>query len=339
MDELMGPASEASPGGPEPACLEGGSDHVRHSGCRGCRDQNQALASVLTMSDALSRRGPDGQGLHRWPTAVLGHRRLAIFDLSSAGNQPMLSADGSTGVVFNGAIYNFPGLRSELVGLGHEFRSRTDTEVLVNGYREWGLDRLVAKLVGMFAFALWDDRVGKLWLVRDRLGVEPLMFAERDGAIAFASTVRALRLAGYGSDLDTRAVIDYLRFGFVPEEVSIYRGIVKSRRRRSWSGPEDVGNREPTGGRRSRVPGSVSFDEAVTETERLLLDAVRARLQADVPVCALLSGGIDSSLVCWAVSRVGGDVTAFTIGTAGDPGTSLLPLAKQPSGSGSGTKS
>ena len=139
-------------------------------------------STVERMTCALAARGPDGQGIESWNDAVLGHRRLAIFDLSDAGRQPMLSADRSIGVVFNGAIYNHRELRSELKARGYSFASQTDTEVLVHGYHAWGLNVLVSKLRGMFAFGLWDDCRKKLFLVRDRLGVKPLIFCLRHGS-------------------------------------------------------------------------------------------------------------------------------------------------------------
>lgn len=232
----------------------------------------------------------------------------------------MVSPDGRVGVVFNGAIYNFLDLRSELAERGHVFRSETDTEVLVNGFLEWGLDAMVEKLEGMFAFALWDDRVGDLWLVRDRLGVKPLVYVEREGVLAFASTVRALRSAGYVSEVNETAIADYLRYDFIPEEESIYHGATKlpAATVARWSNgrlSQRCYWRPPPAGR----PGSVSFEDAVVETERLLLAAVKKRLHADVPVGALLSGGIDSSLICWAIAELGGNVTAYTVGTPGDP--------------------
>jgi len=283
-------------------------------------NRDRAVDAVGRMTDALARRGPDGCGVHHWPAAVLGHRRLAIFDLSAAGDQPMLSRDGRVGIVFNGAIYNFLLLRAELEKSGHAFTSRTDTEVLVEGYLEWGMDGLLERIRGMFAFALWDDRAGKLWLVRDRLGVKPLVYSERGGEIAFASTIRALRAGGFAGEIEPGAMLEYMRFGFVPDEESIYGGIRKVpaatvlefsdgglRERTYWS--------PPAAGTAPRM----RFEEAVEETERLLLDAVQTRLHADVPVGALLSGGIDSSLVCWAIAKLGGNITAFTISTPGDP--------------------
>lgn len=295
------------------------------AGLVGWTDGEAARGRVAAMLRALERRGPDGEGLEAWDGAVLGHRRLAIFDLSEAGRQPMISEGGAVGVVFNGAIYNFRELRAELEARGRRFRSRTDTEVLVEGYREWGLDALASRLRGMFAFGLWDSRAGKLFLVRDRLGVKPLLYSARpDGSLAFASTARALRRGGFAGGVDEQAIVEYLEFGYVTDDRSIYEGVSKVpaativewseggalSSREYWQPPEAA---ETTGGAR------VSFEEAVEETERLLLRAVEMRLFADVPVGALLSGGVDSSLVCWAVARLGGDVTAYTVGTPGDP--------------------
>jgi asparagine synthase (glutamine-hydrolysing) len=287
------------------------------AGIIGAHDADRAAIDAMTT--ALARRGPDGEGVERFPAAVLGHRRLAIFDLSEAGRQPMVTDDGDLAVVFNGAIYNFPTLRTELEARGARFHSGTDTEVLLHGFREWGIDGLVARLRGMFAFALWDERTRRAFLVRDRLGVKPLLYARRpDGALVFGSTVPALRGAGMAGELDADAVSDLLEYGFVDESHAIYAGVRKlppahilewhageAQLRRYWAPP---------------APGStpdVTFEQAVEETERLLLQAVERRLHADVPVGALLSGGIDSALVCWAAQKLGGDLTAYTIGTPG----------------------
>jgi asparagine synthase (glutamine-hydrolysing) len=292
------------------------------AGIAGFADRHSAQAAVERMTCALARRGPDGAGLETWPACVLGHRRLAIFDLSEAGRQPMLTADATIGVTFNGAIYNFRALRLELEARGVRFHSQTDTEVLIEGYRAWGIDELVKRLRGMFAFGLWDERAQKLFLVRDRLGVKPLVYATTPNKqIAFASTVRALKSAGLVSEIDEQAVVDYLEFGYVPDERVIYRGATKVPAGAivEWS---------PAGGVHTRTywtPPTVetndapAFAEAVAETERLFLRAVEQRLFADVPVGALLSGGVDSSLVCWAIAKLGGDITAYTVGTPGDP--------------------
>jgi asparagine synthase (glutamine-hydrolysing) len=297
------------------------------AGLVGEHDGRAGRAAVEKMVGALERRGPDGEGVEAWDGAVLGHRRLAIFDLSEAGRQPMTSGDGTVSVVFNGAVYNFLALRAELEARGRRFHSQTDTEVLVEGYREWGIDALVGRLRGMFAFGLWDDAARRLFLVRDRLGVKPLFYAARpDGTLAFASTARALRHAGFAGGLDEQAVAEFLEFGYVTDDRSIYEGVRKVAAATvvEWSERGGVSAREYWTPPSAEEPADsdeskVSFEEAVEETERLFLRAVEMRLHADVPVGALLSGGVDSSLVCWAVARLGGDVTAYTVGTPGDP--------------------
>ena len=274
--------------------------------------------AVAPMLRALERRGPDSEGRSEWPGVVLGHRRLAIFDLSEAGHQPMLTPDGSLGVVFNGAIYNFHELRRELAAAGVAFTSETDTEVLLHGYRAWGIDRLVGRLRGMFAFALWDARTARLFLVRDRLGVKPLLYVRRGQELAFASTARALRLAGFAGDVSAEAVTEFLQLGFVTERRSIYEGVEKlpPASIAEWSAVDFSVRRYWAPPSRPSAT-AVSFEDAIEETERLLLGAVELRLHADVPVAALLSGGVDSSLVCWAIAKLGGDVTAYTAGTPG----------------------
>jgi len=291
------------------------------AGLAGTFDPAEGQRAIAAMVAAVARRGPDGAGIEEWPTALLGHRRLAIFDLSELGHQPMLSPDRTCGVVFNGAIYNFKAIRDELTRIGYQFKSQTDTEVLLHGYAAWGIDALVERLRGMFAIALWDDRRQKLFLVRDRLGVKPLVYAIKDDAIAFASTVTALKAAGFLGDIDKQALGEYLEFGYVTDDRAIYDGARKVpaasilvwcdgsvTSREYWQPPIP-----------NNTAQKLSFDEVVDETERLFVSAVEKRLQADVPVGALLSGGVDSSLVCWAIAKLGADITAFTVGTPGDP--------------------
>lgn len=259
--------------------------------------------------------------MEAWPSATLGHRRLAIFDLSDMGRQPMLSPDGSVGVVFNGAIYNFQELRRELATRGFRFKSNTDTEVLVHGYREWGIDGLVRRLRGMFAFGLWDNDARKLFLVRDRLGVKPLVYSMRGPEIAFASTVRALLSSGsFACELDEAAVAEFLEFGYVTDRRAIYKSVwkVPAATIVEWSDGK-LSAREYWSPPDAKESGKVTFDEAVEQAEELFLRAVERRLQADVPVGALLSGGVDSSLVCWAIRELGGEITAFTVGAPNDP--------------------
>lgn len=287
---------------------------VSHSG------SERALELVQSMLPQLARRGPDGHGIASWPGVTLGHHRLAIIDLSELGHQPMLSDDGRVGLVFNGCIYNFREIRERLLKAGHRFRSECDTEVLLRGYLEWGIDKLVPQLRGMFAFAIWDDPRQTLFLVRDRLGVKPLVYAEQEEEIGFASTIAALRAAGLAHHIDADGVLEFLEFGYVTDEASIYREVKKVppativewnkgkiSQRCYWSlPPVDNASR-------------ITFEDAVEETERLVIESVRLRLISDVPIGALLSGGIDSTLVCWAMTRLNADAQAFTVGTPKDP--------------------
>jgi asparagine synthase (glutamine-hydrolysing) len=235
-----------------------------------------------------------------------------------AGHQPMISPDGNISVVFNGAVYNFLTLRKELESRNYSFKSQTDTEVLLHGYREWGIEGLVAKIEGMFAFALWDKREKTLHLVRDRLGVKPLAFAVKNGEIAFASTVRALKSAGYAGNLNEQGILEYLEFGFLTDHNSIYRGIEKLPAATILTWREGKIKTSTYWDLSNEKDEQISFEDAVAETEKLFLEAVEKRLQADVPIGALLSGGIDSTLVCWAIAKLGGDVTAFTVGVPND---------------------
>ncbi|MEJ1928652.1 asparagine synthase (glutamine-hydrolyzing) [Nostoc sp. NIES-2111] len=300
------------------------------AGWVGVEPSPKGSEAVRAMTAALARRGPDSEGFAEWPGAALGHRRLAILDLSPAGHQPMLDADHRVGLVFNGCVYNFLELRAELEAIGRRFRSRCDTEVLLEGYLAWGLDRLVERLRGMYAFAIWDAREQRLSLVRDRMGVKPLLFSARGGQLAFASTASALAAAGWSDEIAPEGVLEFLEFGYLGERNCIYRdvrkvppaGIVewqdgKWSQRTYWDLPEPEAEGH-----------SPNFEEAVAETERLLLESVKLRLEADVPIGALLSGGIDSSLVCWALRELGANVTAFTISTSGDPGDESAAAAQ-----------
>jgi asparagine synthase (glutamine-hydrolysing) len=278
-----------------------------------------AREQVRAMTDAMARRGPDSEGLESWPQAVLGHRRLSIFDLSPLGKQPMLTPDGELGIVFNGAIYNFLDLRAELQQAGYRFASQCDTEVLLYGYRHWGFRELIRRCRGMFAIGLWDQREQVFYLVRDRLGVKPLLYARRGDTLAFASTAEALRAGGFAGDLNEEAVLEFLEFGFVSDQRVIYEGLHKVAagtilefRRGQLTESSYWDLPRPEAGLK------ISFNEAVEETERLLLEAVQLRLEADVPVGALLSAGIDSSLVCWAMAQRNARITAYTVSTPGN---------------------
>jgi asparagine synthase (glutamine-hydrolysing) len=277
--------------------------------------------AIGAMTDALARRGPDGEGIAAWPGVALGHRRLAIIDLSDAGRQPMLSPDGQVGLVFNGCIYNFLELKAEMENLGYQFQSRCDTEVLLAGYQLWGIDQLVARLRGMFAFAIWDQLRRRLFLVRDRLGVKPLVFVASGRRIAFASTIQSLHAASLiQGEANPQAILEYLEFGFVTDRQAIYSQVSKVPPATivEWNDGR-ISQREYWQLAREDTGSRMSFEEAVEETERRFVECVRLRLIADVPIAALLSGGIDSGLVCWALAKLNADVKAFTVSAPEDP--------------------
>jgi asparagine synthase (glutamine-hydrolysing) len=249
------------------------------------------------MTRVLGHRGPDGEGFHHGPGIGLGFRRLAIIDLAG-GDQPIYNEDRTVCVVFNGELYNFQPLRAELLALGHAFRTRSDTEVIVHAWEEWG-ERALDRFNGMFAFALWDARCERLFLARDRLGEKPLYYSLlADGRLIFASELKALLLCPeLERRLDPQAVEDFFAFGYVPDPRSIYQGVRKLppghclsvRRGAPPPAPRCYWDVQFADG----VP--IRREEAEEELIARLREAVRMRMIADVPLGAFLSGGVDSS--------------------------------------------
>jgi asparagine synthase (glutamine-hydrolysing) len=287
--------------------------------------------AVRRMNTALKHRGPDAEGVWTQGPAVLGFRRLAIIDLSPEANQPLLNEDGTIGVVVNGEIYNFEALRAELLRRGHRFRSHSDSEVVVHLYEEHGAE-CVAKLSGMFAFALWDGRAERLLLARDRAGKKPLFYRRlAGGGIAFASQVQAL-LAGFPElsvSPNLAAIDEYLTLQYVPSPHTAYQDVFKLEAahaavlergrgistRRYWSKPDGP----ELSGRPQDLAG---------ELRDLLAKAVRRRLVADVPLGAFLSGGIDSStIVALMATQTSRPVKTFSIGFP-NASDSELPWAR-----------
>lgn len=268
-------------------------------------DPTDARVRLKRMTDAIVHRGPDEEGAYIDRFAALGHRRLSIIDLSS-GQQPMATADGRLQIVFNGEIYNFLELRKELESNGHNFRTRSDTEVILLGYREWG-EACVERLNGMFAFAIWDAATRHLFLARDRVGKKPLYVYRADRTIAFASELKALTAGGFGEQrIDPEALDCYFSFGYIPSPRTIFSDVQKLRPARTLS----VFQRGATERRYWRVsfadPQPRSIDAASDEFEELLDSAVASRLMSEVPLGAFLSGGLDSSLVVSSMARLMG---------------------------------
>jgi len=287
------------------------------------------------MADAIAHRGPDDAGV--WVDAAAGlalaHRRLSIIDLSAAGHQPMGSASGRFQIVFNGEIYNFAALRDELLAHGHVFRTHSDTETIVHAYEQWGVD-CVQRFRGMFAFALWDARRGRLLVGRDRLGIKPLYLWNDGRRLAFASEAKAiLALPGVDVELDRNALASYLSIGYVASPGSMFRGMRKLppatllaargaalEERRYWRIP-------------SEVDGRRSEDEWVELVRRRVEESVRMQMVSEVPIGAFLSGGIDSSaVVAFMAAHSDRPVKTYAIGFGGGKAEAYyneLPYARQ----------
>jgi asparagine synthase (glutamine-hydrolysing) len=285
------------------------------------KDPNKTMDSnVLDRILApLARRGPDSEGKHFEPGCAFGHRRLKVVDLEG-GEQPMCSEDGRWTLVYNGEIYNFRELRQQLESVGHSFKQSSDTEVLLHGCQEWGME-VLPRLIGMFAFALWDRKDRQLWLVRDRLGVKPLYYAcTAAGDIVFGSEATAcLKFPGIAADIDEQSAFQYFAFGYVPGGKSIFRSLQKlppgtfikwqdgqlTKPQVYWNLIDQWGKIKPS-----------SLDENVVldEFSHRFSTAVKDRLISDVPLGAFLSGGLDSGCVVHEMSRNQSSVSTFSIG-------------------------
>ncbi len=279
------------------------------------RDSDVDANSIHRMCQAIVHRGPDDEGVFVKDGAGLGMRRLSIIDLAG-GHQPIFNEDETVWVVFNGEIYNFPQLRPELEARGHRFSTHTDTEVIVHLYEEMGAD-CVQKLRGMFALALYDSRNRSLLLARDRLGKKPLHYALCDGKLYFGSEIKSLlAVAPHLADVDPEAILQYFYYSYIPDPQSAFRAIKKLppghllqyrggeiKVRQYWDVP-GYGTSKPAG-----------EEEIVEELERRLAEATRIRLISDVPLGALLSGGVDSSIVVALMARASArPVKTYSIG-------------------------
>jgi len=276
-----------------------------------------ALACIV---GAQEKRGPDGAGVHMQLGQGFGHRRLKIMDLSEAAAQPMFDPALGIGIVFNGAVYNHPELHRELEGLGYTFYSHGDTEVLLKAYHAWGPD-FVKRLNGMFAFAIWERDSGKVLFGRDRLGIKPFYYAEVDGGLRFASSLPALlKAGGVDTAIDPVALNSYLSFhAVVPAPYTLLQGVRKLP-------PAHLMEVAPDGSRKLHGFWTLESHRTAEDESRsfedwrdLLLDELRAavkrRLVADVPVGALLSGGVDSSVIVGLMAEAGvRDLHTYNVG-------------------------
>ena len=272
---------------------------------------------IERMRDSMTHRGPDEAGVFRDSHIALGQRRLSIIDLAG-GSQPMSDANQTVQVLNNGEIYNYQELRRDLEARGQAFRTDSDTEVIVNGYLEYG-EAVVDHLRGMFAAAIWDASAQKLLLMRDRAGQKPLYYAHLPEGLFFASEIKALlEYSGLPRDLDVTALHDYFTYQSIPEPLSIFTSVRKLPPghflRCDTSGQLDIKQYWRWNLCEDRQT-TLSYDEAVARTRDLLDEAVRLRMIADVPLGALLSGGVDSSAVVAMMARhASGPVKTFSIG-------------------------
>ena len=289
-----------------------------------CQTSADSLrGSVAAMTRCLGHRGPDDEGL--WidaPAGVaLGHRRLAILDLSPLGHQPMISASARYILVFNGEIYNFRELRCELQP--YPFHSQSDTEVLLAAFDRWGAAEAVTRFNGMFAFALWDRQSRALYLARDRMGEKPLYYTWINGIFVFASELKALRACPeFDKSIDRNALALFMRYAYVPAPHSIYQDVFKlppahwmTVTGASHASPQPYWRLDDAIERGRHLPFAGTLDDAIEALDTLLRDAVKIRMAADVPLGAFLSGGVDSSaIVALMQAQSSRPVRSFTIG-------------------------
>ena len=278
------------------------------------RPVDAAILDAMTAS--LAHRGPDGDGTFVAPGIGLGHRRLAILDVSEAGKQPMADAEGEIVVTYNGEIYNYRELRRELTALGHRFHRETDTEVLLVAYRQWGVE-LLSRLSGIFAFALWDARKRRLFLARDPLGVKPLFYADDGRTLRFGSEIKAILTdPGVDRGMDLAALDGFLTFSYTPAPATGFAAVRQLLPGR-YALVDEGGM---TLHRHYEVPYSArarssSFAQAVAEFTERLDRITKAQMVSDVPVGAFLSGGLDSAAVVRAMKRADkAEVHTLTVG-------------------------
>ena len=277
--------------------------------------QPVSYSKIKLMTDSIIHRGPDGEGQWTDNHIGLGHRRLAIIDLSPAGHQPMQTRDGRYILTYNGEVYNFKELRIELESLGYQFHSNTDSEVVLNAFAEWK-DKCLEKFNGMFAFAIWDKKNQKLFLARDRYGIKPLYYYKTNQTIVFGSEIKAIIQSGLcRSLLDKEALVEYLTFQNFFTDKTLFKNV-------KMLLPGHYACIETSGRMNVKQYWDFNFNgdlkiseaEAVEEIERLFKQAVQRQLISDVPINSYLSGGIDSGAITMVASKLLPNMKTFTIG-------------------------
>ncbi len=270
------------------------------------------------MNDSQIHRGPDEGSLHVEPGLGFGHRRLSIIDIAT-GQQPLFNEDGSVVVVFNGEIYNYQSLIPELQAAGHVFHTKSDTECIVHAWEQWG-EKCVERFRGMFAFALWDRNKQTLFMARDRLGVKPMYYAVLDdGLLLFGSELKSLMAhPGLKRDIDPLAIEEYFALGYVAEPRTIFKQALKLPPGHTLAirRGEAVGQPREYWDVRFTLDNKIGLEDACSELQRRLIESVKLRMIAEVPLGAFLSGGVDSSAVVQAMAGLSGDVPVNTCSIA-----------------------
>ncbi|MBL7843762.1 MAG: asparagine synthase (glutamine-hydrolyzing) [Cyclobacteriaceae bacterium] len=296
-------------------------------GISGFIDSRKSKHDLLTLQKCLHHRGPDAQGIFFEENVGLAHNRLSIIDLSDSANQPFFF--DNLVLVFNGEIYNYAEIRIELGKAGYSFATHSDTEVLLKGFHYWGVD-VLKKLIGMFAFAVYNKATRELYLAKDRLGVKPLYYSCKDGSITFASELKAFHQAN-SNTISYSGLVDYLRYGFTVGANTFFSGIEKllpghylhftqgnARQVSYWNAEDYIHN-----------PITIQSEEKlIDELEELLISSFKYRMVSDVPVGIFFSGGIDSTALVALLSKHFGIINTFTIGFD-DPAFDETPYAKK----------
>ena len=294
---------------------------------RAHHDAEEARRIVKAMADRIVYRGPDGEGYYVDDQVALGHRRLSIIDLEG-GKQPMFNEDGSLAVTFNGEIYNFQSLRKELIAAGHTFSTRSDTEVLLHGYEQWG-DGLPARLRGMFTFVLWDTRTRTLFGARDIFGIKPFYYYNVDGLFLFGSEIKSfLAHPDFKKELNEQRLPEYLSIEYIPNEETMFQNVYKlpGAHMFTWhAGRLDVRRYYDIRYHIDEAPTLEEWEQRITDT---FAESVAAHQIADVEVGCFLSSGVDSSFVVNEVAKGTPHVKSFSVGYTEEQ-YSELPYAQE----------